>query len=231
MTFNNIYECNSNEISMFRGDHSFKNQNTQGGKRMSKQQINWHPEIIMESVNGRQPISLKSMLFDEGIIMIDREIDDELATDFIMQLRYLESREMPATIVIASPGGSVTAGLQMYDMMQGYPYELKTVATGLAASMASLLFTCAPKENRYMLPHARIMIHEVLVQQAPGGSASDMEEFAKSLVKSKEAMNELLAKHTGQEIKRINKDTRHDKYFTAKEAIEYGLADKIVERF
>lgn len=190
----------------------------------------WIPETIIESANGKQNVPLRTRLFDQGKIFITEEITEELAHHFMMQLMHCKEQKLPVDIIISSPGGSVSAGLQMYDMMQGYAYDIRTIATGTAASMAALLFASAKKGNRLMLPHAKVMIHEVLVQSLPGGSATSIQEFSESLNKSKDAMNELLAKYTGKDLETINKDTSYDHYFTAEEAIEYGLADKIVSQ-
>ena len=190
----------------------------------------WIPETIIESAAGRQSVPLRTKLFDQGKIFITEEITEELAHQFMMQLLHCKEQEKAVDLIISSPGGSVSAGLQMYDMMQGYAYEIRTIATGTVASMAALLFTSAKKGNRLILPHAKLMIHEVLVQSLPGGSATSVKEFSDTLNKSKEAMNELLAKHTGKDMETINQDTSYDHYFTAEEAIKYGLADKIASQ-
>jgi ATP-dependent Clp protease protease subunit len=143
---------------------------------------------------------------------------------------FLESNdpEKPIHMYINSPGGSVTAGLGIYDVMQYVKSEVYTYCIGLAASMGSLLLTAGAKGNRYSLPHSRIMIHQPL--GGARGQASDIEIQAKEILYLKKRLNEILSKHTGKPVDQIEKDTDRDNYLSAKDAVDYGLIDKVVEK-
>lgn len=177
-----------------------------------------------------QWIDLEDRLFRERIIFLTEEVDDGIANAIVAYMLFLNSDDpnKPIYLYINSPGGSVTAGMAMYDTMQYIKCEVITICVGLAASMGSFLLAAGTKGKRLALPHSRIMIHQPL-----GGTgrrqATDIEIEAKQILRVRSELNELLAKHTGQPLSRIEKDTDRDYFMSAQEAVEYGLIDKVIE--
>jgi ATP-dependent Clp protease, protease subunit len=175
-----------------------------------------------------QWISIYERMFRERIIFLTEEVDDGIANAIVAYMLYLDSEDQTKPIYLYSPGGSVTAGMAIYDTMQYIKSEVVTICVGLAASMGAFLLTAGTKGKRLALPNARIMIHQPL-----GGvgrsQATDIEIEAKHIVRIKQELNSLMAHHTGQSIEKIEKDTDRDYFLSAEQAKEYGLIDRVVE--
>ena len=187
------------------------------------------PYVIEQTGRGERSYDIYSRLLKDRIIFLGSEIVDDVANSIVAQLLFLESEDpdKDINIYINSPGGSVTAGLAIYDTMQYIKPQVSTICVGLAASMAAILLAGGAKGKRLALPNAEVMIHQPL--GGARGQASDIEIQAKNILKTKERMNKILASHTGQNIRTIAKDTDRDNYMTADEALKYGLIDKIIE--
>ena len=187
------------------------------------------PYVIEQTGRGERSYDIYSRLLKDRIIFLGSEIVDDIANSIVAQLLFLESEDpdKDINIYINSPGGSVTAGLAIYDTMQYIKSPVSTICVGLAASMAAVLLAGGAKGKRMALPNAEVMIHQPL--GGARGQASDIEIQAKNILKTKERMNKILASHTGQDLKKIAKDTDRDNYMTADEALKYGLIDKIIE--
>ena len=170
------------------------------------------------------------LLLENRIILLQGEIHDGNASEVVMKLLYLQSenRRKEIHFYINSPGGSVTATMAMYDTMQILSCPVATYCVGLAASGGAVLLAGGTKGKRYALPHAKVMIHQPYGQV--GGQVSDIEIQADEILKTREALNEILSRHTGQPIERIAKDTDRDRYLTAAEAKEYGLVDEVLTK-
>lgn len=189
------------------------------------------PSIEVESVHGVREVSLDTRHLMNRRIFIYGEINENTANNFLSQMLYLEQESLePITIYINSPGGSVNAGLVIYDCIQASEVEINIVCAGTAASMAAVLFAGGQKGHRYILPHSKVMIHEPLLAGGLGGSASSIKNISDSILETREIVNGILAKHTGKTVKEINKATSFDNYMNSKEAIEFGICDEIVEK-
>jgi ATP-dependent Clp protease, protease subunit len=186
------------------------------------------PFVVEQTHRGERSYDIYSRLLKDRIVFLGTPVDDDVANVIIAQLLFLESEDPDKDInlYINSPGGSVTAGMAIYDTMQYVKPPVSTICMGQAASMGALLLAAGAKGKRFCLPHARIMIHQVL--GGAQGQASDVEIQAKEILRLKARMNEILAKHTGQPIERIEKDTDRDYFMGAGEAREYGLIDEVV---
>ena len=187
------------------------------------------PCILRETSEGMVRVSIRDEMFRQRCIECAGQITEESAQALILQLRHLQKAEpgKEITLYINSPGGSVTGGLAVYDVMRGGGCPVRTVCTGFAASMAALLF--AAGDRRDMLPHARLMIHDPLLAGGLGGSALHVDTLSRSLMKTREIMAGLLAGHTGHGIEEIYGLTAAETYFDAEEAVKFGLADCIVQ--
>ena len=187
------------------------------------------PYVIEQTGRGERSYDIYSRLLKDRIIFLGSEIVDDVANSIVAQMLFLESEdpEKDISIYINSPGGSVTAGLAIYDTMQYIKPQVSTICVGLAASMAAILLAGGAKGKRLALPNAEVMIHQPL--GGARGQASDIEIQAKNIIKTKERMNRILASHTGQDYETIARDTDRDNYMTADEALTYGLIDKIIE--
>ncbi|MBQ7196757.1 MAG: ATP-dependent Clp endopeptidase proteolytic subunit ClpP [Synergistaceae bacterium] len=187
------------------------------------------PYVIEQTGRGERSYDIYSRLLKDRIIFLGSEVVDDVANSIVAQMLFLESEDPDKDInlYINSPGGSVTAGLAIYDTMQYIKPQVSTICVGLAASMAAILLAGGAKDKRFALPNAEIMIHQPL--GGARGQASDIEIQAKNIIKTKERMNKILASHTGQEFETIARDTDRDNYMTADEALKYGLIDKIIE--
>lgn len=176
-----------------------------------------------------QWISLYERLFRERIIFLSEEVDDGIANAIVAYLLYLDSEDQtkPIYIYINSPGGSVTAGMAIYDTMQHIKSEIVTICVGMAASMGAFLLAAGGKGKRLALPHARIMIHQPL--GGSRGQASDIEIEAKEILRIRQQLDRILADRTGQPLDKIQKDTDRDFFMSAAEAKEYGLIDKVID--
>ncbi len=190
--------------------------------------IYFAPQIIRESSRGLDSIPLQDDMLANREMMVVGQIDAESVNSLIAQLLHLKREDPVAeiTLYVNSPGGEVTSGLALYDVMQGISCPIRTICTGIAASMASVLFTAG--DTREMLRHSRLMLHDPLIPNA-GGSALELSAVAEDLMRTRQAMAEIYAKHTGKSIEEIFEVTSKDTYFTPERAIEFGLADKIVE--
>ena len=186
------------------------------------------PIVIEKSGRGERAYDIYSRLLKDRIVFLGTPINDDIANVVIAQLLFLESEEPEKDIMIYinSPGGHVTAGLAIYDTIQYIKPEVSTLCVGQAASMAAWLLAAGAKGKRFALPHARIMIHQPLggVQ----GQATDIDIQAREIIRLREQMNNILVKHTGQSLKKIEKDTDRDLFLTGKQAVEYGLVDEVI---
>lgn len=185
------------------------------------------PMVVEQTDRGERSYDIYSKLLEERIIFITGEINDALANTVVAQLLYLEAKDATKDIdvYINSPGGSVTAGLAIYDTMNFIKCGVSTICIGMAASMAAFLLSSGEKGKRYALPSSEIMIHQPL--GGAQGQASDIAIQAEHILKIKKNLNETLAKNTGKPYEEVEKDTDRDNYLSAEEALEYGLIDKI----
>src|SRR5881296_1830780 len=194
----------------------------------SPMHANLIPIVIEQTGRGERAYDIYSRLLRDRIIILGSPIGDDLSNLVVAQLLFLESEDPEKDIYmyINSPGGSVTAGLAIYDTMQYIKPEVSTLCVGQAASMAAWLLSAGTKGKRFALPHARIMIHQPLggVQ----GQATDIDIQAREIIRLREQMNNILVKHTGQSLKKIEKDTDRDLFLTGKQAVEYGLVDEVI---
>lgn len=186
------------------------------------------PYVIEQTSRGERSYDIYSRLLKDRIIFLGTQVSDDVANLIVAQLLFLESDdpEKDINFYINSPGGSVTAGMAIYDTMQYIKPDISTVCIGQAASMASLLLAAGTKGKRYSLPNSRIMIHQPL--GGAQGQASDIEIQAKEILRMKETLNQMLASHTDQDIKKIRKDTDRDYFMSGEEAKKYGLIDQVV---
>ncbi len=186
------------------------------------------PTVIEKTSYGERAYDIYSRLLIDRIIFLGQAIDDHVANIIIAQLLFLENQnpETDIKIYINSPGGSVTAGMAIYDTMKYIKSDVSTICVGMAASMAAVLLASGAKGKRLILPNAEVMIHQVMGGME--GQASDIKIHAEHILRMKQQLNTILADHTGQNIATIEKDTDRDNFMTAKEAIAYGLVDKIV---
>ena len=191
--------------------------------------VNLIPTVIEKSQFGERAYDIYSRLLKERIIFLGGPITDSVANSVIAQFLFLESQDpkKDITLYINSPGGSVTAGLAIYDTMQYVKCEVSTICVGLAASMGATLLAAGTKGKRFTLPNSEILLHQVMGEA--GGQAVEIEISAKHIIKIKDRLNEILAKHTGQPLEKIEKDTDRDFYMSAIDAKEYGLLDEIIK--
>ncbi len=186
------------------------------------------PMVVEQTNRGERAYDIYSRLLKERIIFLGTAIDDTIANLVTAQLLFLEAEEPDRDIAmyVNSPGGTVTAGLAIYDTMQYIKPDVSTICIGQAASMGALLLTAGTKGKRYALPNSRILIHQPLggVQ----GQASDIDIQAREILRMREELNEILSRHSGQPIKRIEKDTDRDNFMTAEQAKDYGLLDDVI---
>jgi ATP-dependent Clp protease protease subunit len=188
------------------------------------------PTVIEQTPRGERAYDIYSRLLKERIIFIGTVVEDELASSIIAQLIFLQDEDPlePISMYINSPGGSITAGLAIYDTMQYIQPEVHTWCIGQAASMGAVLLAAGQEGHRYALPYSRVMIHQPWGQLS--GQASDVQIQAEEILRLRTWLNEILAKHTGQLAEKIAKDSDRDYFMTAQEAAAYGLVDAVVER-
>lgn len=188
------------------------------------------PTVIEKSPYGERAYDIYSRLLRDRIVFMGGPISDQTANIVIAQLLFLEHEDPKKEIkmYINSPGGSVTAGLAIYDTMQHVKPAVATICVGMAASMGAVLLGAGKKGRRFALPNAEILLHQVFIESI-GGQAVEIEIGAKQILKIKDKINQILAKHTGQSITKISKDTDRDFYLTAPEAKEYGLIDEVIK--
>jgi len=188
------------------------------------------PYVVEQSPRGERAMDIYSRLLKDRIIFLGTPVDDQVANAIIAQLLHLDSEdpEQDINLYINSPGGSVTAGLAVYDTMRFINADVATTALGMAASISAVLLSAGKKGKRNVLPNTRILLHQPWTQGGPGGQASDVEIQARELVRTKRRMNEILAEATGQSFKKIERDTDRDYIMGAEEAVEYGVVDRVV---
>lgn len=186
------------------------------------------PTVIEKSQYGERAYDIYSRLLKERIIFLGLPIDDQVANAVIAQLLFLDSQDNKADVklYINSPGGSVSAALAIYDTMQYIKADVSTICVGLAASAAALLLTSGKKGKRFVLPNSEVMIHQVM--GGVEGQATDIDIHARHILKIKDRLNKILAKHTGQKLPKVERDTERDYFMSAEEATEYGLVDRII---
>jgi len=191
--------------------------------------LNLVPMVVEQSSRGERAYDIYSRLLKERVIFIVGGIDDNTANLVVAQLLYLESEnpDKDINLYINSPGGVVTAGLAIYDTMQYIRPSVSTMCVGQAASMGALLLAAGAKGKRFCLPHSRVMIHQPL--GGFQGQASDIDIHAREILKTREQLNEILARHTGQTVKTIAKDTERDNFMSPDEALAYGLVDQTLD--
>jgi ATP-dependent Clp protease, protease subunit len=188
------------------------------------------PYVVEQSPRGERSMDIYSRLLNDRIIFLGTPVDDAVANAIIAQLLHLDSEnpEQDINVYINSPGGSVTAGLAVYDTMRFVNADVATTALGMAASISAVLLAAGTKGKRNVLPNTRVLLHQPWVQGGPGGQASDVEIQARELVRTKRRMNEILAEATGQSFEKIERDTDRDYIMGAEEAVEYGVVDRVV---
>ena len=186
------------------------------------------PIVIEQTSRGERAYDIFSRLLKDRIVFIGSAINDAVADTVIAQLLFLESEnpEKDIYVYVNSPGGNVTSGLAIYDTIQYVKPDVATMCIGQAASMAAVLLAAGAKGKRYALPHARVMLHQVL--GGVEGQATDIEIHAKEILRIREELNHILAKHTGQPIDKISTDTERDFFLRPKDALDYGLVDAII---
>lgn len=189
-----------------------------------------NPIVIEQTARGERQYDIYSRLLLDRIIFLGTEVNDTVANLLVAQMFFLESSDPDKDIhmYINSPGGSVYAGLGIYDVMQFIKCDVSTYCIGMAASMGSLLLTAGAKGKRFSMPHSRIMIHQPL--GGARGQASDIEIQAKEILYLKDRLNAIYSIHTGRTVEQVKKDTDRDNYLSGKDAVEYGLIDKVVEK-
>ncbi len=204
------------------------NNNSNNGA-LEAQSLNLVPMVIEQTPRGERSYDIYSRLLKERVIFIVGQVEDHMANLIVAQLLFLESEnpDKDISVYINSPGGSVTAGLAIYDTMQFIKPDISTLCIGQAASMGAVLLAAGTKGKRYSLPHSRVMIHQPLGGYQ--GQAMDIEIHTKEILKIREQLNQLLANHSGQRIETIDKDTERDNFMDADTAVKYGLIDEVLK--
>ena len=197
---------------------------------MNTKALNLVPMVVEQNSRGERAYDIYSRLLKERVVFIVGPVEDYMANVVVAQLLYLESEnpEKDIHIYINSPGGSVTAGLAIYDTMQFISCDVSTICIGQAASMGALLLSGGTKDKRFALPHSRIMVH----QPSAGfqGQATDIDIHAKEVLELKLRLNKIMALHTGQKINKIEKDLERDNFMSSSDAVEYGLIDAVLAK-
>jgi len=188
------------------------------------------PIVVEQTSRGERAYDIYSRLLKDRIIFMGEQVTDDMANIIIAQFLFLESEDPDKDInlYINSPGGSITAGLAIYDTMQYVKSDITTICTGQASSMAALLLAAGSKGKRFALPHSRIMIHQPM--GATQGQATDIDIQAKEIIRLKKSLNEILALHTGQDKKKIANDSERDLFMSGQEALEYGIVDRVIAK-
>jgi ATP-dependent Clp protease protease subunit len=186
------------------------------------------PMVIEQSSRGERAYDIYSRLLKDRIIFLGEEVIDGMANIVIAQMLFLESEDpdKDINVYINSPGGSVTAGLAIYDTMQYIKPDVATICMGQTTSMAALLLAAGAKGKRYALPHSRIMIHQPL--GGAQGQATDIDIHAREILKVRDSLNQIIAEHTGQPVEKVRKDTERDYFMSSEMALEYGIIDKVI---
>ena len=192
--------------------------------------MSYIPYVVEQTGRGERSYDIYSRLLKDRIIMLSGEVNDQVASTIVAQLLFLEAQDPDKDIYfyINSPGGVITSGLSMFDTMNYIKPDIVTICMGQAASMGAFLLACGTPGKRYALPHARIMIHQPL--GGAQGQATDIQIQAQEIQRLKDTLNHILAEKTGKKIKQVEKDTERDNFMSSKEAVEYGLIDKVLEK-
>lgn len=194
--------------------------------------MNLIPVVVEQTSRGERSYDIYSRLLKDRIIILGSPVTDDVANSIIAQMLFLEvdNPEKDIHLYINSPGGSVTAGMAIYDMMQFVKPDVATYCMGIAASMGSLLLSSGAAGKRFVMPHAKVMIHQPLIMGSGlQGQASDIEIHAKELIKTKKKLTEIYVKHTGKSFDFLTQEMDRDNFLTAEQAVEYNLVDKVVE--
>ena len=188
------------------------------------------PVVVEQTNRGERSYDIYSRLLKDRIIILSDEVNDVTASLVVAQLLFLEAEDpdKDISLYINSPGGSITAGMAIYDTMQYIKCDVSTICIGMAASMGAFLLSSGAKGKRYALPHSEIMIHQHLGGMQ--GQASDIKIHADRIIKIRQTLNEILAQNTGKPLETIEKDTDRDNFLTAQEALEYGIIDKVIDK-
>ncbi len=190
------------------------------------------PYVVEQTSRGERSYDIFSRLLNDRIIMLSDQVNDATASLVVAQLLYLESQdsEKDISLYINSPGGSITAGMAIYDTMNYIKCDVSTICIGMAASMGAFLLSSGAKGKRFSLPNSEIMIHQPLISGGLSGQCTDIKIHSDHLVRTRQKMNEILAQNTGKPIEQIQIDTERDNFMYAQEALEYGLIDKVIEK-
>jgi len=189
------------------------------------------PWVVEQTSRGERTYDIFSRLLKDNVIFLGQPIDDTVSNIVIAQLLFLEAEnpEKDISVYINSPGGSITAGLAIYDTLQYVKPDIQTICIGQAASMAAVLLAAGKRGKRYALPNSRVLIHQPLMHGL-GGQASEIDIHAKDIMRMKARMNQILADHTGQPVEKIDRDTDRDYILQAQEAVDYGLVDQVISK-
>ena len=189
------------------------------------------PWVVEQTSRGERTYDIFSRLLKDNVIFLGQPVDDTVSNIIIAQLLFLEAEnpEKDISVYINSPGGSITAGLAIYDTMQYVKPDIQTICLGQAASMAAVLLAAGKKGKRYALPNSRVLIHQPWLQGL-GGQATDIDIHAKDILRQRQRLNEILSNHTGQAIDKIMRDTDRDYILQAQEAVDYGLVDQVIAK-
>jgi ATP-dependent Clp protease, protease subunit len=190
------------------------------------------PYVVEQGPRGERAMDIYSRLLNDRIVFLGTPVDDQVANAIIAQLLHLDSEdpEQDINLYINSPGGSVPAGLAVYDTMRFINADVATTALGMAASISAVLLAAGARGKRNVLPNTRVLIHQPWTQGGPGGQASDIEIHARELIRTKRRLNGILSEATGQSFEKIERDTDRDYIMGAQEAVEYGVADRVISR-
>lgn len=190
------------------------------------------PMVVEQSNRGERSYDIYSRLLEDRIIFLADQVTDQTASLVVAQMLYLEAKDPDKDIqlYIDSPGGSISAGMAIYDTMQYIKCDVSTICIGMAASMGAFLLMAGAKGKRYSLPHSEVMIHQPLISGGLAGQATDIKIHSDHIIRIRERMNRIMAERTGQTYEQICLDTERDNYLTAQEAKEYGLIDEVIER-
>ncbi len=190
------------------------------------------PYVVEQTSRGERSYDIYSRLLNDRIIMLSDQVNDATASVIVAELLYLESQdvEKDISLYINSPGGSVTAGMAIYDTMNYIKCDVSTICIGMAASMGAFLLSAGAKGKRFALPNSEIMIHQPLIGGGLGGQQTDIMIHAKNLERTRDRLEAILAENTGKSLEQIHADCERDNYMTSQEAMEYGLIDKVIAK-
>ena len=190
------------------------------------------PYVVEQTSKGERSYDIYSRLLKDRIIFLGDEVNDTTASLVVAQLLFLEAEDpkKDISLYINSPGGSVTAGMAIYDTMQYIKCDVSTICIGMAASMGAFLLAAGAKGKRFALPNSEIMIHQPLISGGLSGQCTDIKIHSDHLVRTRQRMNEMLSENTGKPLEQVQADTERDNYMTAQEALEYGIIDKVISK-